>query len=54
MGSGQWEIRFMLEEHRNHYDHYRPHSDLAHMTPVEFVTKWRAENGALASQVVDR
>jgi transposase InsO family protein len=49
-----WEIRFMLEEHRNHYNHYRPHSALAYMTPVEFVTKWRAENGALASQVVDR
>ena len=41
-----WEIRFMLEEHRNHY---RPHSALAYLTPIEYATKWRTENSVLAS-----
>ena len=44
-----WEIRFMLEEHRINYNHYRPHSALAYLTPVEFATKWRTENSVLAS-----
>ena len=44
-----WEIRFMLEEHRNNYNHYRPHSALSYLTPVEFATKWWAENRVLAS-----
>jgi putative transposase len=34
-----WEIRFMLEEHRNNYNNARPHSALAYQTPVEFATK---------------
>ena len=38
-----WEIRFMLEEHRNHYNHYRPHSALSYQTPVEFASKWRTD-----------
>ena len=40
-----WEIRFMLEEHCNHY---RPHSALACKTPIEFATKWRTYNSMLA------
>ena len=44
-----WEIRFMLEEHRNNYNHYRPHSALSYLTPVEFATQWRTENSVLAS-----
>ena len=44
-----WEIRFMLEEHRKNYNHYRPHSALSYLTPVEFATKWRTENRVLAS-----
>jgi len=44
-----WEIRFMLEEHRNNYNHYRPHSALAYQTPIEYATKWRTENSVLAS-----
>jgi len=44
-----WEIRFMLEEHRNNYNHYLPHSALAYMTRVEFATKWWTENRVLAS-----
>lgn len=49
-----WEIRFILEEHRNNYNHYRPHSALSYLTPVEFATKWRAENPVLASPQVDQ
>ena len=44
-----WEIRFTLEEHRNNYSHYRPHSALAYLTPIEFATKWRTENSVLTS-----
>lgn len=44
-----WEIRFMLEEHRNNYNHYRPHSALSYLTPVEFTSKWRTENSVLVS-----
>jgi putative transposase len=49
-----WEFRCTLEEHRNNYNHYRPHSALSYLTPIEFATKWRAENSVLASQQVDR
>ena len=34
------EIRFMLEEHRNNYNHFCPHSALSYLTPVEFATKY--------------
>ena len=44
-----WEVRFMLEEHRNNYNHYRPHSALAYLTPIEYATKWRTENSVSAS-----
>ena len=44
-----WEIRFMLEAHHNNYNHHRPHSALAYLTPVEFATKWLSENCVLAS-----
>jgi transposase InsO family protein len=44
----KWEFRFMLEEHRNNYNHYRPHSALPYLTPVEFATKWRTENNVSA------
>ena len=44
-----WEIRFMLEEHRNNYNRYCPHSALADQTPVEYATKWRTEKSVLAS-----
>ena len=44
-----WEIRFMLEEHCNNYNHYRPHSALSYLTLVEFAAKWLAENRVLAS-----
>ena len=49
-----WEIRFMLEEHRKNYNHYRPHSTLGYMTPVELATKWQEENLVLLSQEVDQ
>ena len=41
-----WEIRFMLEAHRNNC---RPHSALSYLTPSEYATKWRTENNVLAS-----
>jgi hypothetical protein len=44
-----WEIRFMLEEHRNNYNHYRPHSALSHLNPSEYATKWLPENYVFAS-----
>ena len=34
-----WEIRFMLKEHRNNYNHYRPQSAISYLTPIEFTTK---------------
>ncbi len=37
-----------VEEHRNNYNYYRPHSALAYQTPVEYATKWRSENCVLA------
>ena len=43
------EIHFMLKEHRNNYNHYRPHSALSYLTPVEYTTKWRTENSLLDS-----
>ena len=44
-----WEIRFMLEEYRENYNHFRPHSALAYMTPYEFTAKWHQGNKVLAS-----
>jgi putative transposase len=44
-----WEIRFMLEEHCNNYNHYCPHSALSYLTPVEYATKWRTESNVLAT-----
>ena len=44
-----WEIRFMLEEHHNNYNHYWPHSSLQLLIPVEFATKWRTKNSVLAT-----
>jgi len=44
----------MLQYRRRSYNHYRPHSSLSYLTPVEFTEKWRAENGLLTSQAVDR
>jgi putative transposase len=44
-----WEIRFMLEEHLNNYNHYRTHSALSYLTPSKYATKWWAENNVLAS-----
>jgi hypothetical protein len=29
------EIRFMLEEHRINYNHYRPHSALSYLAPAD-------------------
>ena len=49
-----WEIKFMLEEHRQNYNHYRPHSALAYKTPVEFANDWRNENPVLVSNQVDQ
>jgi putative transposase len=43
-----WEIRLMLEEHRNNHNNYRPHSALSYLTPVEYATKWWTENSVLA------
>ncbi len=48
MFESMWEIRFMLEEHRNNYNHYRLHSALSYLIPSEYATKWRTENGVLA------
>lgn len=44
-----WEIRTMLEDHRNEYNHYRPHSSIGYLTPVEYATHWRQQNELLAS-----
>ena len=44
-----WEICCMLEEHRNNYNHYRPHSALSYLTPFEFAAKWAAKNSVLVS-----
>ena len=49
-----WEIRFMLEEHRNNYNHYRPHSALSYLTSVELATIWWAEYSVLATKQVDQ
>ena len=40
----------MLEERRKNYNHYRPHSALDYMTPVEFATKWQEENRGFGHQ----
>ena len=48
-----WELRTLLEDHRNEYNHYRPHSSLRYLTPVEFAQRWR-EQHPLVSQRVDR
>jgi len=48
-----WELRTLLEDHRLEYNHYRPHSSLRYLTPVEFAQRWR-EQHPLASQEVDR
>jgi hypothetical protein len=39
-----WEIRFMLEEHRNNYNHYQPHSALAYLTPIKHVDRKQCVN----------
>ena len=49
LNDSMWEIRFMLEEHRNNYNHYRPESALSYLTPIEFVTKWLTESKVLLS-----
>jgi len=49
-----WEVRTVLQDRRHAYNHYRPHSSLGYLTPVEFAEKWRAENGLLVSKQVDR
>jgi len=49
-----WEIRTMLEEHRQTYNSFRPHSALGYLTPEEFANNWRAANAVLASQAVDQ
>jgi putative transposase len=42
-----WEIKIMLEEHRNAYNHYQPHGSLRYLTPHEFVTRWHQQNQRL-------
>ena len=49
-----WEVRTMLQDRRHSYNHYRPHSSLSYLTPVEFSNKWHEENALLLSQEVDR
>jgi putative transposase len=49
-----WEVRTMLQDRRHSYNHYRPHSSLSYLTPVEFAEKWRGENALLTSHEVDR
>jgi putative transposase len=49
-----WEMRTVLEDHRLEYNHYRPHSSLRYLTPVEFAQKWREQNNQKRSQDVDR
>ena len=49
-----WEVRTMLQDRRHSYNHYRPHSSLSYLTPVEFSNKWHKENALLLSQEVDR
>ena len=44
-----WGIRFMLEEHRNNYNHYRPSSVLSDLTSIEYAIRWRTENNVLPS-----
>ena len=44
-----WEIRMMLEDHRQNYNHYRPHSSLGYLTPVEFAKRWQRDNKLLVS-----
>ena len=44
-----WEIRTMLEDHRQVYNAYRPHSALGYLTPEAFATNWRVQNSVLAS-----
>lgn len=33
------EAQILLEDHREHYNHYRPHGSLGHMTPAEFAAR---------------
>ncbi len=32
------EAQVLLEDHRQHYNHYRPHGALGYLTPAEFAT----------------
>jgi len=41
-------VHFMLDEHCNSYNHYRPHRALAYLALIEYATKWRTENRVLA------
>ena len=49
-----WEVRTMLQDRRHSYNHYRTHSSLSYLTPVEFSNKWHEETALLLSQEVDR
>jgi putative transposase len=49
-----WEVRTMLHDRRHSSNHYRPHSSLSYLTPVEFAEQWRGENALLISQEVNR
>ena len=44
-----WEIRTLLEDQRQTYNHYRPHSSLGYLTPVEFKQQWWSAQLALHS-----
>jgi IS30 family transposase len=46
-----WEMRTVLEDHRLEYNHYRPHSSLRYLTPIEFAQRWREQNQITSQKV---
>lgn len=41
------EVRAMPLDHRNSYNHCRPHSSLRYLTPVDSADKWYARERAV-------
>ena len=48
------EAQILIDDWRADYNTYRPHQSLGYLTPADFARRWRIEQEARVSQVVDR